>query len=846
VVKGQDLTDLTPEELWRKSDEFFHEGDYESCVRIERRIIELDPQDTEAYAVAAWLLWSMERNEECIALLEKGIRANPDNYHLYFELGFHYVNHLNEFDKGIPYLEQAVQHPPYPPYVKRALAHAYRNNGEYSRSVATWLEMRREQPGPVVEHNYRRALQLAVRSDSLALSGGVLIGPANAERQPVRLKVEEIDRDGDALVEERQVFLEAPTDRDGEPDYLVLYQDLNGDGEADSWRWMVTDADDDGAFDTDGDVWIADTDADGIAEYRQAFQDFNADGRAEYSLVFPNLHRPPEAPVGFVSPGRPGSPWTQWLQYDPQGLFYGWTGKEWRPPPREEPAVGEWRWEAGSQRAKEQAAFPSAANAPGKVITAATWEAGRVRASIRRPAGVDFVLLTLVAPRAAARPVLWQGYMPLGQAQWEVDIPVPAARFLFPGPVVLTLFAQDERGQLLDTRSVGEIVLVPDLFAAPAWYEIGLASPDNPFNGEFIAGQYRLRPPVFTSDAENALTYVLVLRDFVTGEEKEVLRQELEPGPAVYNGPRDWGADVAYRNFVLTLNPDQLAPERYYVPVQRLFRGEAQVDEKVSETHVLVRRGEEIVLRPRPTWQEVERQPPYEPSDFRIAGRGVGLWNLAEGGAGWEDEGPQGFSHLRAAAKRLGLVPRAMPEITAQTLQEVHVLVVLAPKDARRPTYEEVEAVVEWTKEQGSVLLLGGPADLCAQNALNRLASEFGLAFAPERLAPPDQVRRFAPLPKLPLFDRLRVLDLPDPGAVIPAHPHQRLLLTAGKAVLAVGEEGKAIALGSVAFANAYLERADNKLLALRLLDFLAARTLPRRAFPGPLRPGEPMEPPAT
>lgn len=299
-IQGEDLSRLGVDDLWLRADQYWHNGDYEDSIAACRRIVQIEPTFIEAYINVAWLLWSMGRGREAIAFLEEGVRKNPEVYDLYFELGIQYGQYQRDFEKALPWLRAAVQHPPYPGFVPRQLAYAYQQTGRHSQALEVWQNLRTQQPGPLVELNFHRVLQKASRSDSLALSGGVLIGEANREKQPLFLREEKEDADGDGQVERRQAFYEAPDDRDGEPDYLIVYEDLNFDGQADGWRWMVTDANDNGTFDVVGDIWVEDLDKDGVAESRREYRDFDGDGQADASFLFPNL-------TGAAS----ASPWPQ-------------------------------------------------------------------------------------------------------------------------------------------------------------------------------------------------------------------------------------------------------------------------------------------------------------------------------------------------------------------------------------------------------------------------------------------------------------------------------------------------------------------------------------------------------
>jgi tetratricopeptide (TPR) repeat protein len=105
VTESRDsLTDM----LWIGLDVYWHEGRWDDCLRLLRDIIVIDPHFVEAYTSAAWMLWSSDRDQEAIAVYEKGVKANPDDPDLYFEYGFYYRNR-GQLGKAIDLLRKAAE-----------------------------------------------------------------------------------------------------------------------------------------------------------------------------------------------------------------------------------------------------------------------------------------------------------------------------------------------------------------------------------------------------------------------------------------------------------------------------------------------------------------------------------------------------------------------------------------------------------------------------------------------------------------------------------------------------------------------------------------------------------------
>ena len=141
-VSQQQMADYilgdTMEALDSLRDVHFHEGEYNHIVNLSYILVQGVPYNMPAYADAAYLLWSTDRNDQAIAFLKQGLRANPNNYYMYDELGSHYlIMHPSQPAKALPYYEQAVKfHCPYSPW--HALARCYEQTNQWDKAVQAW------------------------------------------------------------------------------------------------------------------------------------------------------------------------------------------------------------------------------------------------------------------------------------------------------------------------------------------------------------------------------------------------------------------------------------------------------------------------------------------------------------------------------------------------------------------------------------------------------------------------------------------------------------------------------------------------------------------------------------
>jgi tetratricopeptide (TPR) repeat protein len=133
--------------LWEQSDKHFHEGEYNHSIALNRVIIEGEPGNVDAFENSAYLLWSTDRSEEAVVMLEAGAKANPASYRLYDELGWHYYDHKKNYQKAIPYYEQAVKFKA-PFFTWNNLARSYERTNQWEKALKAW-EAAAKFPSPV-------------------------------------------------------------------------------------------------------------------------------------------------------------------------------------------------------------------------------------------------------------------------------------------------------------------------------------------------------------------------------------------------------------------------------------------------------------------------------------------------------------------------------------------------------------------------------------------------------------------------------------------------------------------------------------------------------------------------
>src|SRR5579871_3202274 len=140
-VDQQDMADAVLgdalNKMWDQADEHYHQGEYNHIINLCNLIVQGDPHNVEAYADSAYLLWSTDRSDQAVAVLKRGIAANPNTYYMYDELGTHYLVNLKDPKDAQPYLEKAVQFPS-PFTTWHNLAFCYEKTGQWEKAVKAW------------------------------------------------------------------------------------------------------------------------------------------------------------------------------------------------------------------------------------------------------------------------------------------------------------------------------------------------------------------------------------------------------------------------------------------------------------------------------------------------------------------------------------------------------------------------------------------------------------------------------------------------------------------------------------------------------------------------------------
>lgn len=141
--------------LWKLADHEFHIGHYEQAIAYDKRIIKLDPTETEAYSCAAWLLESLGREKEAMDMLLAAAAANPKVCGPHFDLGFWY-HKRKDYTTARRHFEEAAKWAT-DTMALRMLAHTCEKMGDLAGSVEAWKKLLTSSPDDeVARKNMKR------------------------------------------------------------------------------------------------------------------------------------------------------------------------------------------------------------------------------------------------------------------------------------------------------------------------------------------------------------------------------------------------------------------------------------------------------------------------------------------------------------------------------------------------------------------------------------------------------------------------------------------------------------------------------------------------------------------
>ena len=152
-------------------------------------IAELDPHYVDPYLVGALIMETEAgEHEMALRLLEKGLRANPQEWILAFEAGFICFDGLGDYARAARYFETAMAIPTAPPVIRRIHAEMFNRMGDKRRSLEHWSRIYEAADSDYVRDiSWRHVHDLAIEVDVETLSSAVASYRAAHGRLPAAL-----------------------------------------------------------------------------------------------------------------------------------------------------------------------------------------------------------------------------------------------------------------------------------------------------------------------------------------------------------------------------------------------------------------------------------------------------------------------------------------------------------------------------------------------------------------------------------------------------------------------------------------------------------------------------------
>jgi len=135
---------------WTRAVQYFgrkhhqHSKHYDLLATLLEISTQLDPQLLVAYQFGATFLAPQPPNgagmpEKAIQLIEYGIRNNPNDWHLYYELGFIYYTDKKDYAGALEAFERGSRVPDAHPFMKLLAAQMAQHAGELQTARMLWV-----------------------------------------------------------------------------------------------------------------------------------------------------------------------------------------------------------------------------------------------------------------------------------------------------------------------------------------------------------------------------------------------------------------------------------------------------------------------------------------------------------------------------------------------------------------------------------------------------------------------------------------------------------------------------------------------------------------------------------
>ncbi|MGC2247556.1 MAG: hypothetical protein WA609_13215 [Terriglobales bacterium] len=167
-------TGLLADIYWTRAVQYFGEqhhkgsGDFRLLAPLLQVTVELDPHMLPPYQFGANFLGPQPPNGaglpgDALVLLKYGIAHNPDQWRLYYNLGFLYFTEFKDYKKAAVAFERGAQLPITNGYMPILAAHMAQQGGEFETARILWYSTYESTKEPAIRQNavdHLKALQV--------------------------------------------------------------------------------------------------------------------------------------------------------------------------------------------------------------------------------------------------------------------------------------------------------------------------------------------------------------------------------------------------------------------------------------------------------------------------------------------------------------------------------------------------------------------------------------------------------------------------------------------------------------------------------------------------------------
>ena len=155
--RAREARDALADLLWMNTEDHWHNGRWNEAIRLCRQIVQIDPHFVEAYNGAAWMLWSMDRDEAAVELYREGVAANPDTHEIYHDFGMYYF-HEKDYEKAVEQFRRSVETDA-PAYFQHMLPNCLERAERAQEALEEWRALLKRFPNDPIAPRHIRALE---------------------------------------------------------------------------------------------------------------------------------------------------------------------------------------------------------------------------------------------------------------------------------------------------------------------------------------------------------------------------------------------------------------------------------------------------------------------------------------------------------------------------------------------------------------------------------------------------------------------------------------------------------------------------------------------------------------